>query len=168
MSFREISPEALSENVFKLFGKDWLLLTAKDKDGANPMTVGWGGFGVMWGKNVVFVVVRPERYTYGLMEENSCFSLAATNDRSLLGYCGRTSGRDTDKIREQGLTLSFDGEAPYIEEARLVINCEKIYADSFKKECFLDGGAMDEKWYGGGYHKMYIAEIKSVLVKEDV
>ncbi|MEG1778344.1 MAG: flavin reductase family protein, partial [Angelakisella sp.] len=61
--FRHISPEKLSENTFKLIGKDWMLVTAEKDGRANTMTASWGGFGVMWGKNVVFTVIRPQRFT---------------------------------------------------------------------------------------------------------
>ena len=167
MSFRKIEPAEINRDPFTLFGKDWLLLTAEADGVANPMTVGWGGLGVMWGKNVVFAVVRPERYTHELLDKTDVFSLVATRDRGVLGYCGKTSGRDGDKVKSQGLTLLHEDGAPYFEEAELVICCKKLYADDFSEEKFTDGGELAKKWYGGGYHTLYIAEIVSVLVKED-
>ena len=63
MSFKEIAPENFEESVFKVIGKDWLLL-AGTKDGkTNAMTASWGGMGIMWGKPVAFVFIRPQRYT---------------------------------------------------------------------------------------------------------
>ena len=48
MSFKEIAPENFEESVFKVIGKDWLLL-AGTKDGkTNAMTASWGGMGIMW------------------------------------------------------------------------------------------------------------------------
>ena len=59
----EITCEALNENAFQMIGKDWLLLTAKKDGKVNTMTASWGGVGVMWGKQVAFLFIRPQRYT---------------------------------------------------------------------------------------------------------
>ena len=66
-------------------------------------------------------------------------------------------------------TLNDNDGVPYFEEARLVINCKKLYADMLKADCFLDGGEAIEKHYTthGGLHKLYIAEIEGIFVKED-
>ncbi|MDD7678444.1 MAG: flavin reductase family protein, partial [Anaerovibrio sp.] len=63
MSFKEIAPEELQENAFKVIGKDWLLVTGTAEGKSNAMTASWGGMGVMWGKPVAFLVIRPQRYT---------------------------------------------------------------------------------------------------------
>ena len=50
------------------------------------------------------------------------------------------------------------------EQARLSLECKKLYADGIKPECFLDKESL-EKWYDsahGGFHKMYIVEIKNI------
>ncbi len=50
------------------------------------------------------------------------------------------------------------------EQARLSLECKKLYADGIKPECFLDKESL-EKWYGGahgGFHKMYIVEIENI------
>ena len=50
------------------------------------------------------------------------------------------------------------------EQARLSLECKKLYADAIKPECFLDKESL-EKWYGGahgGFHKMYIVEIENI------
>ena len=63
MSFKEIKPEELQKNPFQMIGKEWLLVTAEKDGKANTMTASWGGVGVMWGRNVAFIVIRPQRYT---------------------------------------------------------------------------------------------------------
>ncbi len=50
------------------------------------------------------------------------------------------------------------------EQARLSLECKKLYADAIKPEYFLDKESL-EKWYGGahgGFHKMYIVEIENI------
>ena len=58
-----IKPEELNKNVFSMIGKEWLLVTAEKEGKVNTMTASWGGLGVMWGKDVAFIVLRPQRYT---------------------------------------------------------------------------------------------------------
>ncbi len=46
---KEINVRDIKESVVKLIANDWALLTAKDGEGCNPMTVSWGGIGELWG-----------------------------------------------------------------------------------------------------------------------
>lgn len=38
------------------------------------MTVSWGGVGVLWGKNVVFIFIRDSRYTKEFLDNGDLFS----------------------------------------------------------------------------------------------
>src|SRR5450759_4178585 len=62
--YKRIDPNAVRENLIKLIASDWMLVSAGDKEKFNTMTANWGGAGYLWNKPVVFVFVRPERYTY--------------------------------------------------------------------------------------------------------
>ncbi|AVQ29629.1 flavin reductase [Fusobacterium ulcerans] len=177
MAFHEIKPIELNENTFKLFAKDWFLMTAEKEGKVNTMTVGWGGFGVLWKKNVVFVAVRPERYTYEFLEASDTFSLTVFDNsyRKQLGYCGVISGRDEDKIAKCGFTVVHDEETPYFEEARMSFTCRKLCTTPLRQEDFRGNDTFTGKWYGGknsasgeggGYHLIYIAEIEKILVKD--
>lgn len=173
--FVEIRCRQLPDNAFQLVGHDWMLMTA-EKDGvANTMTVAWGGLGLMWGKNVVFVAVRPERYTYEFVEAAPTFSLTVFDEswRKMLAYCGTVSGRDEDKIKKSNLTLIHEGETPYFKECRLSFICRKIMGTVFQPEDFavsdydkFYGGANTKDGLGGGYHTLYIARIEKLLIKE--
>ena len=44
--FKEIEPELIKNNTFKLIGSDWMLITAGTLKAYNTMTASWGGFGV--------------------------------------------------------------------------------------------------------------------------
>jgi flavin reductase (DIM6/NTAB) family NADH-FMN oxidoreductase RutF len=71
------------------------LLTATDKDGqVNTMTVSWGGTGILWGREVAFVFVRPERHTFGFCESGDTMSLSFFGGemKDTLSYCGTKSG----------------------------------------------------------------------------
>ena len=79
---------------------------------------------------------------------------------------GAVSGRDENKIETAGLTIAYDDETPYFEEAAMVLKVKKLYEQEFSEDCILDK-AIDEKWYPKkDYHIMYICEIEKVLVKE--
>lgn len=168
MSFKEIKPEELQKNPFTMIGKEWLLATAEHEGKANTMTASWGGVGVMWGKNVAFAVIRPQRYTKEFIDASESFSLSVLDEsfRKTYSYLGTVSGRDEDKIAKSGLTIVHEGETPYFAEANTVLVCRKLYAQEYQPECFLNG-ELDAKWYPGkDYHTMYIAEIEKVLVRE--
>ena len=68
MSFKEIKPEEIKDNPFKLIGKDWMLVTAGNKDKCNTMTASWGAVGIMWGKPSVTCYIRQSRYTKEFLE----------------------------------------------------------------------------------------------------
>lgn len=163
----EISVEKLEKTPFELIGKDWMLVTAEMEGRVNAMTASWGGMGVMWGKNVAFVVIRPTRYTKEFVDAAETFSLAFLDEnyRKALNYFGTVSGRDEDKIAKTGLTVMHEGETPYFEEAGLVLICRKLYAQQYDPACFIDLES-DEKWYPEkDYHTLYIAEIVKALKK---
>ena len=168
MSFREISCRELEINPFTAFSPDCVLITAPNGDGINPMTAGWGGLGIMWGFPTATVVVRPQRFTYGLMEDSDTYTIAYFHSgrRDAVKLCGTASGRDTDKMKECGFTMGETDGFRYIEQADVVFCCRKIYAQDMEESCFTDRG-ISEKWYPGkDYHRTYVGEIVKVLVKE--
>ena len=86
--------------------------------------------------------------------------------RDALKFCGSKSGRDYDKVKETGLTTAFtENGVPYFEEAKLVLICKKMYAQTLNEESIVDAESVS-KWYDNDFHKMYVSEITNVLVKE--
>lgn len=166
--FKKITAEELTANPFKLIGKDWMLITAGDKEKFNTMTASWGGVGIMWGKPVATAYIRPQRYTFEFIENGNYYTQSFFDEeyRDALKFCGSKSGRDYDKVKETGLTPVVDDEtgAVYFKEAKLVFICKKMYAQFLNEESALTEEVT--KWYNGDYHKMYMSEIVSVLVKE--
>ena len=167
MGFKEIKFEELDINLFEFWSKDWVLVTAGDKDKANTLTAGWGGFGVFWGKDTVSVYIRSERYTKEFMDDNEGFSITSfgSGNREQLAYLGKVSGRDGDKIQAAGFTTKYDGEVPYIAEGNIVFICKKLVKAPLLPDTFLDK-VNDEKFYPKkDYHTLYIAEIEKILMK---
>lgn len=112
--------------------KKGILLTTKAGDQINTMTIGWGKIGIEWNRPVFVAYVRESRYTRKMLEKNGEFTVNIpwdAVDSSVLSYCGRMSGRDTDKIRDLGLhTVASDVVAvPGIRELPLTLECRVIY-----------------------------------------
>ena len=166
--FERIDPKSLDQNVFSLIGDQWMLLTAGTGEKCNTMTASWGGLGVLWGKPVATVYIRPQRYTLEFVERGEKFTLAFFGEayRKALALCGSKSGRDIDKVKECGFTVETADGAPYFAEADLVLVCKKAYWQDMDPTHFLDG-EIDGKWYPEkDYHRIFIGEIETVLKKK--
>lgn len=167
--FIEKKPTGLSENVFYEIGTRWMLLTAYDpaNDRVNAMTASWGGMGVLWNRPVLFAFVRPQRYTYGLLNDADVCSACFLEDghRTALQICGTKSGRDTDKIAESGLTLVELGGVWGFEEALRVMKLKKLFVADMEKANFLDP-ALLKNYPEDDYHRVYVYEIETVYEKE--
>ncbi len=170
MEFKSLDPLKMDINPFKMIGKEWMLITATDGQKVNSMTASWGGFGVMWNKNVAFVVIRESRFTKELVDKASGFSLTFFDNEEhakMLAYMGSVSGRDEDKIKKFDLTVDYSSDIPFIKEANKVIICEKLSKTTLDKDQFLKD-EIKENWYpNGDYHDLYIAHIKEILVADN-
>ncbi|MBD5556780.1 MAG: flavin reductase family protein [Roseburia sp.] len=166
-TFQPLSTDYLEFNPFTKIGKEWALLTAGTKLNANPMTISWGGMGVLWGKNVVFVFVRDSRYTKELLDKMDFFSLTFLDEtyRASLNYCGSHSGREGNKWEGASLTMGVRLGIPYVDDGNLVLLCQKMSATRITEESFLDP-EIKGKWYqDGDMHTMYVAEIIDVMAR---
>ncbi len=166
--FQITDPKKLNENVFSLLDDQWTLISAGTEKACNTMTASWGGLGVLFHKPVATIYVRPQRYTFELLEKQPFFTLSFFEEeyREQLTLCGSISGRDTDKIKESGLTLAMAHEtAPYFQEASLVLVCRKLYWSDLDPAHFIDS-ELNQFYEDGDYHRMYIGEITQALVKQ--
>lgn len=166
--FVKINQDKIEDNPFKLIGKDWMLITAGKKDDFNTMTASWGGFGFLWQKPVCTIYIRPQRFTYNFVEKYDCFTLSFFEEkyRESLKICGSKSGRDTDKVKEAALTplITENGNVCF-SEARLVVECRKIYHQDIDPRFFLDD-SIKSNYPGKDYHRMYIGEVINTIIKE--
>ena len=166
INFSKTDLNRIDENVFKLIGSDWMLITAGTKDSFNTMTASWGGMGVLWNKPVTYIFVRPQRYTYEFLEKNKSYSLSFFDEkfRKALTICGSKSGRDIDKVKEAGLTpVVSDNGIVHFSEAKLVVECSKLYYQDIDPSHFLDKSI--NELYDNDYHRMYIGEITGIVKK---
>lgn len=167
-NYKEIKPEELNKSAFQLIGIDWMLITAEYNNKANTMTASWGGFGIMWNKNVTYIVVRPQRYTKEFIDNSNTFSLSFYDSKykKQLAYLGAVSGRDEDKISKTNLTLSHLYNTPYFEEADITIFCKKLFAQEFTPDSFIEKELIEKNYPNKDFHTLYIAEVEKILVRE--
>ena len=139
-----------------------LLVTGK----GNPMTIGWGQLGIIWGKPVFTVLVRQSRFSHLALEQSGEFTVNAlpADESKTLEICGSKSGHDTDKLALCGLTTEkSDAVAvPRLAQALIVYECRVIYRDEMRS------GIMprepEKKFYGSGdYHTIYTGEVLHVV-----
>ena len=129
-----------------------VMVTVADREGnANIITIAWAGT-ICSSPAMVSISVRPERYSYHMLQETGEFVINLTTQELVRAcdYCGVTSGRTVDKFKETGLTpLPIEGfEVPGIEESPVNLACRVV----------------EEKKLGS--HSMFLAEVVSVTVDE--
>lgn len=130
-----------------------VLVTCRDKQGNdNVLTIAWTGT-ICSDPAMLYISVRPERYSYPMIRETGEFVVNLTTEELLKAtdYCGVRSGRDEDKFRAAGLTKGEAQQvnAPIIMESPVNIECKV-------KEIVPLGS-----------HDMFIAEVVNVQVSDE-
>ena len=131
-----------------------VMVSVGDKSGkTNILTVAWTGT-VCTNPAMVYISVRPERYSYPMIEESREFVINLTTEKlaRATDYCGVRSGRDVDKWKEMNLHPQRASEleyAPLIEECPVNIECKVTEIKEL------------------GSHHMILAEVKAVQVDEN-
>ena len=169
MKLHPVDLTTLTPEIFRVFEQQPPLLTAGDKNGCNTMTIGWCQLGTLWHLPVCTVYVRPERYTYQFMEQQDYFTVSVlpAEEKEAVRICGTKSGRDLDKVKECGLTLCYGaGDAPYFEEAELVLVCKKIFVQDMTPDCVVDGKAILHYYNeNNGWHRIYTGQVVEAYMK---
>lgn len=166
--FKIIDVSEIKNNVFELIADDWMLITAGTLQKYNTMTANWGGLGYLWNMDVSFSFIRPQRYTFGFVENarNFTFSFFDEKYREVLDFCGSASGRNVDKAKECGLhPFEISEGVISFAEARLIIVNRKIYFDDINPENFLDKMIL-KNYTAKDYHRMYIGEVTKCLLEK--
>lgn len=92
----------------------------------NIITVAWAGT-VCTNPPMLSISVRPERYSYHIIEKSKEFVINLTTRKLVRAtdYCGVRSGREVDKFKEMHLTplVSREISAPGIAESPVNIEC---------------------------------------------
>ncbi len=166
--FKTMDPGTLQENFFHLINDDWMLVTAGTLGGFNTMTASWGTTGILWNKPVAVCFIRPHRYTFQFADKNDYFTLSFLGGKykEILNFCGSHSGRDVDKIAKTGLKpIGTPNGSVTFEQANLVLECRKLYADFLKEENFLVKNLVGKNYRQKDFHKFFIGEIEACYVR---
>lgn len=104
-----------------------VLVTVTDGEGHdNVFTAAWAGT-VCTNPPMVSLSVRPERYSYEMIQKTGEFVINLTTEEmaKATDYCGVVSGRDTDKFEAMHLTKlpASQVQPPILEEAPVSIEC---------------------------------------------
>ena len=117
----------------------------------NIITVAWTGT-VCTDPAMVYISVRPSRYSYDILKETGEFVINLTTDKLVRAadLCGVKSGREIDKFELCGLTpiASKEVAVPTIAESPVGIECRV------------------EQVLPLGSHHMFLAKVLAVSVDE--
>lgn len=160
--------------------KTGILVTTKDGDKVNSMTVSWGTLGIEWGKPIFTIFVRENRFTKQQLDNNPEFTInipIGEFNRKILGVCGTQSGRVIDKISELNLSLEEPKSisVPGIKEFPLTLECKVVYkqkqdkneiTEENMKACYPQD--VDGSYHGANrdLHTAYYGEIVSAYIIE--
>ena len=127
---RKVDPTEYAQTIIRAIPKGILLTTKADK--VNSMVIGWGTYGVEWGRPMFVVYVREGRFTRQQLDAHPEFTVnipLESGDAKILRTCGSQSGRDVDKVKEAGLTLveSDAVDVPGIREFPLTLECKVVF-----------------------------------------
>jgi flavin reductase (DIM6/NTAB) family NADH-FMN oxidoreductase RutF len=131
----------------------WVIGSYDENDKANIMAVAWGG--ICCSKPpMVTISLRKATHTYGSIVARKAYTvnILSASQVAETDYVGIASGRDRKKFADCGLTAVKSDliDAPYIDEAPLVIECRLV------------------KTVELGLHTQFIGEIVDVKADESI
>ena len=104
-----------------------VLVTVRGAEGRdNMLTIAWVGT-VCTNPPMLYISVRPERYSYHALKDSGEFvvNLTTADMARAVDYCGVRSGKDVDKFEVTGLTRRDAAKVnvPVIEDSPVNIEC---------------------------------------------
>jgi flavin reductase (DIM6/NTAB) family NADH-FMN oxidoreductase RutF len=161
---KEVNVKSVFDQTLEKMKGQGVILMAGDPP--NPMTIGWGTIGYIWGKLIFTVMVRPSRFTFSRMESSSEFTVNLLPDRfsRQLSLCGTKSGRDIDKIAKCGFRMEqgIHVKTPHISESSIHFECRIVHKHDLLPET-LDAGILKKYYPRDDFHKVFYGEIVGVF-----
>lgn len=142
------------------------VIVSGDEKHHNAMVTNQISFGRMRDKDIATIYLGKDFYSRGYIEKKGRFSInllpQSDDSKVILDKLANLSGKNTDKIKETGLTLITD-KTSKIEEAEYVLTCRVIYRSHLEKDAFFKKYKKYAKEeYKEGFDYAYVAEIKKV------
>ncbi len=128
-----------------------VMVTCGTVEKPNVLTIAWTGI-INSEPAMTYISIRPSRFSYDIIKETKEFVINLSTEKMLkaVDFCGVKSGKDTDKLKETGLTVlpAENIKAPIIEQSPLSLECRVTEIKPL------------------GSHDMFLAEITAVHVDE--
>jgi len=136
----------------------------------NPMTIGWGQVGIVWGCPVFTAFVRKSRFTYECLQSADSFTVNVPRPGELadkLMACGTRSGRDINKMEAFELTAEPAEivDTPIISECGLHYECKILVRSQLKTPDIVSTDVLG-MYESKDLHQMVLGEIVSVYVTD--
>ena len=118
---------------------------------SNIITVAWTGI-INTDPAMVYISVRPSRYSYNIIKESGEFVINLTNEKLTYAtdWCGVKSGAQVDKFKEMNLT----------KEPAKFVKCPMIKESPVSVECRV------KEIKKLGSHHMFVAEVLGINADE--
>ena len=118
---------------------------------SNIITVAWTGV-INTNPAMVYISVRPERYSYEIIKDSKEFVINLTNEHLAYAtdWCGVKSGKDVDKFDKMHLT----------KERATIVQCPMIVESPVSIECKV------KEIKKLGSHDMFLAEVVAINADE--
>jgi len=130
------------------------------------MTIGWGTLGYVWSKPVFMILVRPNRYTFGLIENVKDFTINVLQEEfnQEIAFCGTESGRDIDKVVKCNFDMKHGecSNAFYINQSAIHYECRIIHKNKVDPVT-LEPSIIDTYYEQRDFHTIYYGEILGVF-----
>lgn len=171
MAKQIIKPFELWGEIVDAMAKYGLLLCSMGNDRKpNVMAIGWMTGGIIWGRPIVCVYVRPSRYTYSRLEEISEFTVNVlpSEFKEAIDHCGTVSGRNRDKFAETGLkpVPAQKVQVPVIEQAVICYECVIVHKNDVLPQ-FLSKEIEESVYPLGNYHRIYFGEVVAAYAEPE-
>ena len=128
-----------------------ILVTCKDKERENVMTVAWTGT-ICSDPAMTYISLRKERYSYDIIKRSGVFCINLTTEELAYAtdYCGVKSGRNENKFKTLNLEteMATKIDVPMIKKSPVTIECK---VEEIKEL---------------GSHDMFIAKVLAINVDE--
>jgi flavin reductase (DIM6/NTAB) family NADH-FMN oxidoreductase RutF len=128
------------------------LVTCENQSQPNIISICWTGV-MCSNPPIVYISVRPERYSYGLIRTSEKFviNIPSGDMVETVDLCGKCSGRNTDKFEKFNLTRAYPiaGYPPVVAECRQHLFCDLQQVVAL------------------GTHHAFIGEVKHQMIDSD-
>ena len=125
-----------------------VMVSCGSMEKANILTVAWTGI-INTNPAMVYISVRPERYSYNIIKEKGEFVINLTTEKLAYAtdWCGVKTGAKVDKFKEMKLTkekLNFVS-CPGIKESPISIECKVKEIKELRKSSYVYGRSVSNK-----------------------